>query len=245
MVSCLIPFLAVMNIKKRWPRFVLCGAPIWGLVMMNSPLGPWLTYQIEKDSPSLSRAQFESSVAEAGNRPVAVVVLSGGVALYRSTAERFRFLSEFPRFATPFIWGKSHSNVHFIFSFGQPEGPGQDYLNEGPSMEKLAQAFGLEASRMHVTRPSVNTHEEAMAVQDVLKEIKPALTYVSTSALHLPRVMGVYRKLQISAEPFPAYYYSVPASFQFFFFKMSNAELLRQSLHELIGNVAYKITGKM
>ncbi len=244
-LSCLLPFFVFLNPKKKWVRVLIVGAPFLVMLVITSPLGPVLAHMIEGKNQSLNRAQFVQAVKEDASRPVALVVLSGGVAHYKKDSERFKFFSNFARFATPFIWGKIYPNVHYIFSFGLVDGVGAEYLNEGQAMEKFAQEFGLDQSRIHVTRASHNSFDEALAVKDVLQSLHPRLTYVATSALHLPRVMKVYSKLEIPAQPFPAFYYTFPFDDGQLSFSMSNAELLRQSLHELIGNVVYKLTGKM
>ena len=249
-LSCLLPFLVLLKnrwvIQKRLLRFFLLGSPLWAMLLISSPLGPLLAHMIESEIPLLTREKFEEAVKKDPDHPVAIVVLAGGVARYKNSIQHFKFLSNFSRFATPFIWGKIYPNVHYIVSHGLPEEPSEEEgLNEGPSMEKFALDMGLDPSRIHVTRATRNSFEEALSVQEILQVLHPRLTYVSTTGIHLPRVMGIYKKLGIAPEAFPAHYYTIPLTEDLCSFDDSNMELLRQALHELIGRVAYKLTGKI
>ncbi|MBI2522433.1 MAG: YdcF family protein [Bdellovibrio sp.] len=243
-LSCLVPFLAIFKIEKRWLRIFLLGAPLWVMMLICSPLGPMLAHMIEKEIPLLTREQFEEAVKKTPDHPVAIVVLAGGVARYYTALQHFKFPPNFSRFSTPFFWGKSYPNVHFIVSCGLPDEPVGEYLNEGPSMQKFALEVGLDPVRIHVTRCTRNTFEEAQAAQEIIKTLGPQLIFVSSTAIHLPRAMGIYKKLGIALGPFPSQYYTIPTT-DLYSFSKANIELLRQSLHELIGRVAYKLTGKL
>lgn len=222
--------------------------PLLFFLILASPLGTFLVHQREQSVPMLTESDMRKKIQAEGARPVAIVVLSGGVAFYKTDLGQFAIGGSYERMLTPLLWSRTLPNVHYVFSSGLPEDHNREnLLNEGLTMKKMALEYGIPKERIFVTAACRNTFEEALAVKEELKKIQPApeLIFLSTSALHLTRSELVYLNAGMSVTPVPASYMAGPFSFASFKFSFGNLSLLRQYLHEVIGTWAYALTGKI
>ena len=123
-------------------------------------------------------------------------------------------------------------------------------LNDNPpgaeSVGAFWRAIGIDGARIAVENKSRNTYENALYARDLIKP-KPGERYLLvTSAAHMPRAMGVFRKAGFNVVAYPADYHtnfpvdamdtfgSIPAGLRRF----------DESLREWVGLVAYWLMGR-
>jgi len=114
---------------------------------------------------------------------------------------------------------------------------------EAPLMAKAAEALGVPREAMAWEASSRNTYENALAVKEILGGEPFVLV---TSAFHMPRAVGVFRKAGFPVTPWPVDYKT--AGNEKPGFAEDNAlDSLRNvtvGIREWIGLAAYRIAGR-
>lgn len=240
---CLLPLFILGRRSNK--KFILL-LPTLAFLLLISPIGPLLALPLE----SLYKAEFKQLMSSRedhnSKEKIGVVVLAGGVIKFNSTLNSFQFCPRFDRLFSPLLKFKNFENYFYVFSEGYSEAEESELLlSEGRSMALVADAFSLPKNRYAITSAAYNSFEEALAVEKVLKKNNISKFYLSTSAIHLPRAMAIYQKLGLSPLPFPTDFNVNIAKGDIYKFRLENLEILRFALHEYVGFLAYKITGKI
>lgn len=123
-----------------------------------------------------------------------------------------------------------------------------DYPAEAEYLKNALVANAVPEKDIIVEPLSRNTYENAIFSKKIIDSIqlKPPFLLI-TSALHMPRSSAVFKKAGISFLPYPCDYRVVEDKFSFDETLMPDAKLLKNwsdLIKEMIGLVAYKITGK-
>ena len=116
-------------------------------------------------------------------------------------------------------------------------------MSEAAVVEMFFAEQGLDPARLILEDKSRNTYENGVFSKQLIRP-KPGETWVLvTRAHHMPRAMGVFRKIGWDIIPYLADYRALPDLGQF----GSGGELstLYAALHEWIGLAAYWSTGRM
>lgn len=119
---------------------------------------------------------------------------------------------------------------------------------EGDAMiaERMFTAFGIDRARLIEDRDSRTTYENAVNTKALLAANGLGNCLLITSGFHMPRAMGIFRKLDIPVVPWPVDYRSggkeilgVDATQP-----SLNSELLGLAAREWIGLVGYNLTSR-
>ena len=112
---------------------------------------------------------------------------------------------------------------------------------------RLLMALGVEQERLVLENHSRNTYENALFTRQMV-EPKPNETWLLvTSAFHMPRSVGLFRKAGFDVTPWPADYRTAgtetlgPAQDNV----ADSLQNLSIGLREWIGLIAYRITGRL
>jgi uncharacterized SAM-binding protein YcdF (DUF218 family) len=183
---------------------------------------------------------------EAGPPPAGIIVLGGAVSAYRLTtrgqvgltdaAERIVVVPELAR---------KFPNAKIIYSGGDP-GLFTQRGSEADVVGALFESLGVPPGRVTLENRSRNTAENA-AYSKALAAPKPGERWLLvTSAMHMPRAIGAFREAGFPVEAYPVDYQTNGwQDLRVVFGSLSGA--LRQmdtALHEWIGLIAYRLTGK-
>jgi uncharacterized SAM-binding protein YcdF (DUF218 family) len=108
--------------------------------------------------------------------------------------------------------------------------------------------LGVGDDRLLLEREARDTWENAVKSKALVGPKPGERWLLVTSAWHMPRAVGVFRKARFAVEPWPVDYRTVGWSdaFQLFPFE-SPAQGLRQldlAVHEWLGLMAYRLTGR-
>ncbi|MEH6626426.1 MAG: YdcF family protein [Motiliproteus sp.] len=171
-----------------------------------------------------------------------VIVLGGSEHLRNSlewssletneAAERLLVMSELLRY---------YPDAAFIYSGGSSSI--SDQTIRGADVVKVyLQGLGLE-KRVMFERNSRNTYENALFSMPLMKPRKSAKWLLVTSAFHMPRAVGVFRRQGIDVLPYPVDFRS-SAHQSFHFDLANNLSGFKGVLREWIGLLAYRFTGK-
>jgi uncharacterized SAM-binding protein YcdF (DUF218 family) len=119
--------------------------------------------------------------------------------------------------------------------------------SEADVAEGIFKNLGIRDDRLQLERKSRNTDENVrFSLQ--LVDPKPGERWLLvTSAAHVPRAMGLFRKVGLTVDPYPVDWrtggWSDVYNFQTNW--MAGLDLIDAAAHEWLGLIAYRLTGKI
>ncbi len=139
-----------------------------------------------------------------------------------------------------------HPQARILVSGGDGSMSGA-YEGEAAASERFFSAFGVPPDRLIKENTSRTTYENALQTKDVLAREGITDCLLVTSAFHMPRSVGLFRKAGIPVTPWPVdYRTSGVLRFGFDFTQpTSNAQLTSTAVREWIGLLAYFLTGRL
>jgi uncharacterized SAM-binding protein YcdF (DUF218 family) len=202
----------------------LCGfAPVSNLVLypLESRFAPWDASRGAPDGIVVLGGPIDPEMSAAH-----------GVPIVRNGADRMFAAAELAR---------RYPNARVVFTGGSANLVFGD-AREADYAATLLENLGIAKERLIVERASRNTYENA-AFTKALVAPKPGERWLLvTSAYHMPRSVGIFRKAEFAVEPYPVdWRVGNPFSFN----TMSADALFRTDLaiREWIGLVAYHLWG--
>ncbi|MCF8474225.1 MAG: YdcF family protein [Emcibacter sp.] len=117
-------------------------------------------------------------------------------------------------------------------------------MTESVIAEKFFTEAGIDLNRIRFDDKSYNTYTNALEAKKLIKPDEVGQWLLVTSAFHMPRAVGVYRKALISIQPYPvdyrtelnAFKINPPDAGQTF-------QKLDYAIHEWVGLMIYYLTG--
>lgn len=111
---------------------------------------------------------------------------------------------------------------------------------------KVLSDLGVELSRVTLESESRNTAENAVFTKRLMKPSQEEVWILVTSASHMPRAVGCFRKAGWNIIPYPVDYGSSKLEFsEFFSFRfVSSMRKFDRAIHEWLGLASYRIMGK-
>lgn len=108
-------------------------------------------------------------------------------------------------------------------------------------------AFGIDASRIVQEAASRNTEENAQMTRETLAPQPDDTWLLVTSAFHMPRSVGLFRKAGFPVTPWPTDYFTTGNErFELRFDQPSeNFSVATRAMREWIGLAVYHLTGKI
>lgn len=107
-------------------------------------------------------------------------------------------------------------------------------------------ALGIDTGRLILEGRSMNTYENAIFTKAVLPPGAEGKWFLVTSAYHMPRSVGVFRKQEVPVIPWPADYRT--AGNETFALGRNNPAAalgeISDALHEWLGLAVYRVTGR-
>ena len=237
--SNVIVLVAVVGAILMGTRYARAGRVLAssGIVLLAiaglSPLGTALMLPLEERFPPWRAA---------AGAPDGIIVLGGAIGFMRGepslheAAERITVLAalarQFPR-------------ARIVFSGGNAR-----VLTAGPSEAMLVtpilESFGIEPARVELEPASRSTYENALFTKALL-EPKPGERWLLvTSATHMPRAVGCFRRVGFPVEPYPVDWRTNGPGDLFAPFATVAGGLshIDGASREWIGLVAYWLTGR-
>jgi uncharacterized SAM-binding protein YcdF (DUF218 family) len=110
----------------------------------------------------------------------------------------------------------------------------------------LFESLGIDKTRLIVDRDSRNTYENAVFSKKLAAPKPGERWLLVTSAFHMPRAVGLFRKVGFPVEPYPVDWRVGRAADVFAFTQFSLEGLLRTDVgvREWLGLIAYWLTGR-
>ncbi|MFZ5791933.1 MAG: YdcF family protein [Pseudomonadota bacterium] len=215
-------------------RLVLVAASMT-LILAVLPVGRWLLLPLEdRFPPPLSLPA-----------PIdGIIVLGGAIDSEVSAGRRAPSLNPAgERLIVGAMLARAHPEARLVFSGGSNKLL-SGAVPEADFAERLLLDWGVPPARLTIERASRTTRENAVNLTAMLAP-KPGENWLLvTSAWHMPRAVGCFRKLGWTVVPYPVDYRTSggpeplkPLD------PIQGADELSVALHEWLGLVAYRLIG--
>ncbi len=221
----------------RLGRRLLIASVLLLAISGFSPLGNWLLYPLEGRFPRWDDAR---------GAPDGIVVLGGpidpdlsaahGVAVVSAAADRLIAAAALAR---------RYPNVRLIYSGGSANLI-SDQAKEADYATALFESLGVSRARLAMDRRARNTQENAEFSKVIAMPKNGERWLLVTSAYHMPRAIGAFRKAGFAVEPYPVDWRVGGRADLFTFrnFSIDGLASVDVSVREWIGLVAYRLSGK-
>ncbi len=241
--SKLIVLLGLVGLALTRTRFARAGWRLaaGSLVLLGLigflPLGRALMLPLENRFPP-----WDST----GAAPAGIIVLGGAIiANTLATRGEVGINEAGERIVAVPALAKRYPAARIIYSGGD-SGLFVGRGSEADVVTELFESLGIPASRLTLEGRSRNTMENAV-YSKALAQPKPGERWLLvTSAVHMPRAMGAFRQTGFAVEAYPVDYQTNGWRDVAGLSGSLSGALLRtdNALHEWIGLIAYRITGK-
>jgi uncharacterized SAM-binding protein YcdF (DUF218 family) len=202
-----------------------------------SPLGKLLLYPLESRFPSWDAAQgAPDGIIVLGGSIDADLSLTHGATVVRSAADRIIAAAAL---------ALRYPNARVIFSGGNPNLVSND-AREADFAGAIFESLGTSKARLIMERRSRNTQENAEFSKALASPKRGERWLLVTSAFHMPRSIGVFRKAGFNVEPYPVDWRVGEGADLLTFSTVALEGLGRTDIgiREWMGLVAYRISGK-
>ncbi len=232
----------VVGVAMLWTRRYRAGRLLLGfcalaaILVATVPVGKNMIMTLENRFPM---------VRQLPERIDGIIVL-GGIVNERLTRSRGQMsvgsgISRLLEFAD---LSKKYPNAKLVFTGGSGKILSQD-IKEADVLEPLLAVLGIDTGRMIYENNSRNTFENATLTKLLVNPGPDETWILITSAFHMPRSMGVFRKAGWNVIPYPVdYSYGADETQALFFSLPGGLVTLSSGLHEWLGLVFYRLTGK-
>ncbi len=218
-------------------RALIAGAILLLLIIGFSPL------------PELLAIPLESRFApppEDAPAPAGIIVLGGSVdekmsAIHNSVAIN----DSAERLTAPIALKRRYPSARLIFTGGSGALLGST-RTEAEAVGAFWRETGLDHGDILYETQSRNTYENAIATRDLVKPKPGERWLLVTSAMHMPRAVGIFRKAGFPVVAYPVDYRALDSLSNWSPPRRAseNFQLAEAALHEWTGLAAYWLTGK-
>ena len=159
-----------------------------------SPLGNLLLYPLESRFPQWDAAR---------GAPDGIVVLGGPIDPDLSIAHNTPVIrSAADRIVAAVALAHRYPNARIIFSGGSADLIAND-AREADYAGQIFESLGIAKDRLIMERRSRNTYENAVFSRAIASPKQGERWLLVTSAYHMPRAVGLFRKAGFAVEPYP------------------------------------------
>ena len=217
-------------------RRLLIASAVLLAVCGFSPLGDLLLHPLEARFPPWDPAR---------GAPDGIVVLGGAIDAELSADHgTVVFTRAADRVVEAAALARQYPKARIIFSGGSAN------LTDGPREADYAAAIferlGVARDRLIMERRSRNTMENAEFSKELAAPKSGERWLLVTSAFHMPRSIGIFRKVGFAVEPYPVDWRTgrYVDWLEFSPFVLDGLERTEIAVREYLGLVAYRISGR-
>jgi uncharacterized SAM-binding protein YcdF (DUF218 family) len=233
----ILGWLLSFRVKRGWSRTVMALGVLIFVVTGFTTFGYVLVTPLEN--------RFERPAEPA--RIDGVVVLGGGMDGEVNTVRRgFELNRSGDRMVEAVRLALAHPEAKVVIAAG-PAALALEQEPEAYAAKRLFEAFGIAPDRVILDDKSRNTEENAQFAKSLAGTMSGQTWLLVTSAFHMPRSVGLFRKAEFEIVPWPADYLASGAEGIRFKPDQSpeNIAVATIALREWIGLLAYKLAGKI
>jgi uncharacterized SAM-binding protein YcdF (DUF218 family) len=230
---------AILSVLVSIGRRLLIASVVLLAICGFSPLGNWLLYPLEQRFPPWDAAHGE---------PDGIIVLGGSIETEVSAAHGgAAFTHAADRIIATAALARQYPNARILFSGGNANLVSDDTAKEADYAITVFESLGIARERLTTERRSRNTQENAEFSKAIANPGAGERWLLVTSAYHMPRSVGLFRKAGFAVEPYPVDWRLGRDGDRLRFSVVAVEGLERTDLavREWIGLIAYWATGKI
>lgn len=219
-------------------RKIMVAAAVLLVLAAFSPLGSLLIYPLESRFPRWTPAE---------GAPDGIIVLGGSVDSDLSVAHGSPIVRSAPdRIIAAAELARKYPDARVMFSGGNSHLISND-AKEADYAVEILEGLGIAKSRLIVERQSRNTFENVEFAKALIAPKPGERWLLVTSAYHMPRSVGLFRKIGFAVEPYPVDWRAGTGNDVFAFTKNSLEGLSRTdvAVREWLGLIAYRAAGRI
>lgn len=203
-----------------------------------SPVGKLLILPLEQRFPPWDPTH---------GAPDGIVVLGGGIEPDLSAAHNRPTLDRSgERIVAAAELARQYPNARIVYSGGNANLIGDNSAKEADYALSMLEDLGIPKARLTAERLSRNTVENAEFVKAVAKPKEGERWLLVTSAFHMPRSIGLFRKAGFKVEAYPVdWRASQSTALSPSSIALNGLERTEVAMREWIGLAAYRMTGKI
>ena len=234
-----IGFVGLLLLATRWrragKRLLLAGFVLLGLAGFL-PIGKVLNYTLESRFPPWDPAR---------GAPDGIVVLGGAIAPALSRIHGAPQLNGSAERVTVIpLLARSFPNARIVYSGGDAS-LFADQGRETNYLYPLLETFGVPRERVMLESRARNTYENAIFTKQLVKPKPGERWLLVTSAAHMPRAIGCFRRVGFPVEAYPVDWHSGRGiSLQPGSRFAGGLQALDVAAHEWSGLLVYWLTGR-
>ncbi|MGJ3260812.1 MAG: YdcF family protein [Rhodospirillales bacterium] len=236
LIALLLGLFLTSTRFKRSGKTLVTIAICFALVATFVPVGPYLVKALEDRFPAP-----ESLPAKIDG-----IVVLGGVIDPHLSAERGRLAigAAVERITMSAELAQMHPEAKLVYTGGSASLLRQD-VKEADMVAGLYKALGIPVERLTLEREARNTWENAKFTMEMMAPGTDETWILVTSAFHMPRAVGAFRRVGWEMIPYPVDYLVLPSiSFPGPLDFGAGLGGIANAGHEWIGLIAYWLTGK-
>jgi uncharacterized SAM-binding protein YcdF (DUF218 family) len=180
--------------------------------------------------------------------PVGIIVLGGGMnEIMLKDRGALVLGSEGGRMTDAVMLARRYPQARLVFTGGSAALLSDLGITEADAARQFFLAMGLPEERLSFEDRSRNTVENAQFTYALLQPKPGERWLLVTSAFHLPRAVGLFRKAGFDVVPWPSDYKTHGTAVDYYRPSANAADGLARFegvLREWIGLIAYRVTGK-
>ena len=231
----LLALLLLLGRRRRAGLLLLGLVTLFGLALLFLPLGTWVLAPLEDRFPPPMRLQHVDGIIVLGGSINAELSAKRGRPVVTRSVDRLIAGADLAR---------RYPEAMMVFTGGSAA-----LIDTGPREADVAQEvfaeLGLPPDRVLYERDSRNTYENAVYSQRLVNPRPGEVWLLVTSAYHMPRAVGIFRKIGWPVVAYPVDY-SVPpgGGFDPSFEVVDELAGVHWGLREWVGLVAYYLLGR-
>lgn len=214
----------------------ICGFVAVALFLLALlPLGDWALVPLENRFATTVPLQVDGIILLGGDeRPALTEARGQPVAL--ESLRRYMLFADLSR---------RYPEARLVFTGGSPLLNRTAHMGEADIARDILTKMGVDADRVTYERASRNTFENARLTADIVRPEPTQTWLLVTSAHHMPRSVGVFRKAGWNVVAAPAGYYTAGA-YGLTLWEPFDEQMreLTAAVREYIGLVAYYLMGR-
>jgi uncharacterized SAM-binding protein YcdF (DUF218 family) len=219
------------------PGRLLCVAGGTGIVLFGLlPLSHYLAVPLEA---RFAQPELPSQIA-------GVVLLAGAERPAATEAHgepQLNFRAS--RYTATLRLAERYPAARVVFTGGPAVDPGTGRLEQTGVAKELFATTGVDPARVSFEERSGDTCESAANTRALVQPRAGETWVVVTSAMHVPRAVACFRAVGWDVVAQPADYQVVPGGLNLGSFRIAdNLALLDAALHEWLGLLYYRLTGR-
>lgn len=233
----LLALLGVWICRRRAPgcaRFLLFASTLFVAALSLLPLGHWLIWPLESRFPTPATLDLKHVDG--------IIVLGGGINADEGFLTGQPALNDAGDRITRFVaLARKYPDARLVWSGGSATVWGRSEYSESTYAETLFNELGLPAGRVLYERESRNTWENAVLSKQLVQP-KPGETWLLlTSAWHMPRAIGIFRKVGWSVVPYQVDYLGADPNGYAKFEAARELYTVTMAIKEWVGLFSYRL----